>query len=590
MMVLQSEHIKHSIGWLIGILISGSLWAQDTLQYDSIIRDWERDLLEVMEERDIAGMSYALFSPDSIIAAQGLGLADVESSRSATDSTLYMIGSVTKLFTTTAILKLESEGKLQLIDPVVKYIPELNKMRSRLEPVSSITIKNLLTHHSGIPSDIFKDLFSADTIPQEHILKQLDGLYLTYPPHFVHSYSNAAFAVLGVIIERVTGKSYESYLRQAILDPLQLNFTSTLPTLSIKRFISSTYSEDGVRQNELHIRDIAAGGLYSNVLDLAHFGQAYLNGSILPHTAIEKALSLQNGDVPLDVGIDIGLTWNISKRPSSGRLYHHSGANLYYRAMFILAPDLDLGVVLLTNSRNGAALLGSCFNLLDDIGSARGVQFTFTEPLGGWDYEEKPKRFKLSKEYLSAITGVYAAPGTWFNVTQKRGKLRTEIDNLKIDLLPIDSNTFIPRYRVLNIFPVRIREIRLHHEILSGQEVFVQEEISGDKSIFGNHLEPYDIPESWINRLGKYEFEHPDSNSFEFFTRFSLSQENGYLIARVKVEIEKEELEFMLVPLNEDAVYLAGLGRYGWYVMQSLGQQDGQPILELYGHRWIRRD
>lgn len=581
---------KHSICLLWVLFWTTLIFAQRPVDYPETLRSWEQGLLEIMQKHQIAGMSYALFSKDSIIASSGLGLADVSLAKPATDSTLYLIGSVTKLLTTTAILQLRDAGKLSLQDPIVKYLPELNQMKSRHVPVSAITIEEMLTHHAGIPSDIFKDLFSDDSVPAEHLLKQLAGLYTTYPPDFVFSYSNAAFSLLGIVVERLSGLSYEAYLQQHILQPLEMYHTTTRPTQRLLKLISRTYGDEGEETRELHIRDVAAGGVYSNVLDLAKFGQGYLTGTILPDSSIEQSFSQQNADVPLDLDQAIGYTWNISQHHASGRLYHHSGANLYYRAMFILAPDIGVGVALLTNSRSGSALMRSCFDLLDEIGKAKGTKFTFNYESKGWDIKDKPKKLKLSDDYLRQYTGMYAMPGEFFEMTAKRGKLRTDIDGLNLELLPIDSQRFIPRFRFMNIFPIRVPELRMEIDTISGQVVAVEQNATGDRSLFGHKLEPYAISESWENRLGHYEFQYPDPAAFQFFVSFDLRSENDYLIMDIEVPLEDENLHFVVIPIDEDRAYLAGLGRYGWYIIQALGQEANQPLLEMYGYRWIKID
>jgi CubicO group peptidase (beta-lactamase class C family) len=150
------------------------------------------------------------------------GFADIEKKVPATTQTMFRIASMSKSFTAMAILKLRDEGKLKLDDAVEKYIPELKGQRLTSDaPV--ITIRNLLTHSAGLPEDNpWGDRQLADT--DEELLSLLrNRVSLSNVPSVAYEYSNLGFAILGHIIKKVSGISYEEYIRKNIWQPLGMN-------------------------------------------------------------------------------------------------------------------------------------------------------------------------------------------------------------------------------------------------------------------------------------------------------------------------------------------------------------------------------
>jgi CubicO group peptidase (beta-lactamase class C family) len=169
------------------------------------------------------GVSYAIIVDGQMVHANAFGVADVKMMTPATAQTGFRIASMTKSFTALSILKLRDEGKLNLNDPVSKYIPEMAKVKNFTSDAPVITIENLLTMSAGFPEDNpWGDRQLADT--DEELLALIrQGISFSNVPGTEFEYSNLGFGMLGRIINVVAGKPYEQYINENILKPLGMN-------------------------------------------------------------------------------------------------------------------------------------------------------------------------------------------------------------------------------------------------------------------------------------------------------------------------------------------------------------------------------
>ncbi|HVP93019.1 MAG TPA: serine hydrolase domain-containing protein, partial [Acidobacteriota bacterium] len=196
----------------------------------------ERFVTESMQQDHVPGLSLAIVEDDHVVYARGFGARRLKDNAPATPDTLYGVGSCTKSFTALAIMQLAEQGKLTVKDPVRKHLPEFKVGKEE----TPITIHNLLTHSSGIP-----DLGAADVE-----ISRLMGLSEKWVPFssfedlLLHVndakeevaaepgnrffYLNEGYELLGIIIERVSGMRYESYVREKILEPLNMNRSTFL--------------------------------------------------------------------------------------------------------------------------------------------------------------------------------------------------------------------------------------------------------------------------------------------------------------------------------------------------------------------------
>lgn len=173
----------------------------------------------VMRTQHVAGLSIGIARNGNAVYERGYGWSDLGHRTPAKAETTYRVGSLTKSFTAAAILTLAGQHELSLEDPVARYIPNLPWPRG-------VTIEDLLRHRSGIPS--YSDLNTLDRsrdYTPEQLIQAVASQPLLFQPGTNFSYSNTNYVLLGMIVTRVTGVPYETFLQKAILDPLQLQST-----------------------------------------------------------------------------------------------------------------------------------------------------------------------------------------------------------------------------------------------------------------------------------------------------------------------------------------------------------------------------
>ncbi|MEP6534077.1 MAG: serine hydrolase domain-containing protein [Bryobacteraceae bacterium] len=289
-----------------------------------------------------------------------------------TDS-IFQIMSMTKPVTCTGVMILMEEGRLALIDPVEKYLPEFagQKLAGGAKPARLVTIRDLMTHTSGLPGGTPKGYVKAD-----HTLAEVVSLGsqqpLEFEPGTKWSYSNMGIATLGRIIEVVSGKPYEEFITERIFSPLNMKDTHFfLPAAKHVRLAVAYTEKDGKleRFDADPFRSGAKypgpeGGLYSTASDMACFYQMMLDKGILDGhrilspTAVAVMTTVHTGELKAGFapGMGWGLGWSVVREPAgmlrlnSMGSFGHGGA---YRTYGWVDPAKDMLQVLMYQRTNG---------------------------------------------------------------------------------------------------------------------------------------------------------------------------------------------------------------------------------------------
>lgn len=196
-------------------LEESTVYAQST-SFDAIVEEHLDD--------KAPGLSVAVIEKGNVVYMKGFGYADVKKKTPITPSTKFMIGSVTKQFTAMGVLILVEDGLVDLDEKVQTYLPELTPN------YDAVTIRNLLTHTSGIPSDFKKRSarpFFNESLIGEDLYNALEEADLEFIPGDVMRYSNAGYSLLYMVIEAVSGVSYSDFMKANIFDPLEMTATES---------------------------------------------------------------------------------------------------------------------------------------------------------------------------------------------------------------------------------------------------------------------------------------------------------------------------------------------------------------------------
>jgi D-alanyl-D-alanine carboxypeptidase len=300
-----------------------------------------------MQRRHVPGVSLAVIRDGKVVRACGYGTANVELGVPATKKSVYGVLSITKQFTAAAILILVEEGKISLVDRISQYIPDTPPAWSE------ITVRHLLTHTSGIRdyTDVpgWFDTIRLDRSPEE-LIKSTKAFPLQFHPGDSFRYCNAGYYLLGMILEKVSGRSYADFLQERIFKPLGMTATQVDDGRAIVPHRASGYHwEDGVLQNAPYVSPTqkwAAGAVLSSVEDLARWDAALYTDRLLKRQTLAQMWTparLNNGqEAPYGFGNELDMD-------RGHRAAGHQGGAVAFNVTLLRYPDDRLTVVVLCN-------------------------------------------------------------------------------------------------------------------------------------------------------------------------------------------------------------------------------------------------
>jgi len=308
--------------------------------------DIDRYVLTQIERQHVPGLSLAIVRGDKIVKIAGYGLANVEQRVPATADTVYEIGSVTKQFTSMAVLLLRERGRLSLEDPLGKYLADIP---AAWKPV---TLKQLLSHTSGVPD--YEEVMGYDSyrlvMTPQQVFAYVAAEPLDFEPGTKWNYSNTGYFLLTLVIEKISGEKYADFVTRNILVPAGMTHTRTSEPSDVIPNRASGYDHNPTLRNRDPMQPSATGGagmLVSTVGDLVRWA------AILKKRAILKpeSYTLMFTDTPLADGgtAGYGLGWFVTPMRDH-RARAHSGGTAGFSCNFLVLPDDDVALIVLTNS------------------------------------------------------------------------------------------------------------------------------------------------------------------------------------------------------------------------------------------------
>lgn len=356
----------------------------------------------------------------AIHLSRGYGLADRERSIPVTPDTLFEGASLNKQFTAAAIMKLEQQGRLRVEDPITKYFDNVP------EDKKGVTLHHLMTHSAGFPNEFGRPGDYSEN-PHGYYYQDRDEFVramlkapLEYPTGTKASYSNPSFSLVAAVIEKVSGQSYESFLKEELFVPAGLINTGFYADTrrwgprQIARGFNGTVEIERASY-ERGWGTIGAGGVLTSVTDLYRWELALRGDKILSAKSKEK---LFGAKVPSGGGFDYAYGWRVHKSPRGTNVVWASGLVPEFSAMFQRYVEEDVTIIFLTNtSVNGYPLR--------DVLVIPGGQAAIERIVFGKDYTLPPWFVETKTASREAYAGTYkTASGEEFIVGVEKDSLR----------------------------------------------------------------------------------------------------------------------------------------------------------------------
>jgi CubicO group peptidase (beta-lactamase class C family) len=350
-----------------------------------------------VRRQDVAGAVVVVVKDGKILFQKGYGYADVAKQKPVSpDGTLFRPGSVSKLFTWTAIMQLQEQGKLELDRDVNQYL-DFHIPDTYPKP---ITLRNIMTHTPGFEEaikDLFihdaKDLQPLDTYLKTHIPQRI------FPPGTVPAYSNYATALAGYIVQRISGQPYDEYIEQHILKPLRMEHTTFRQPLpeALKPLMSQGYllATDAAKPFEV-VQAWPAGSSATTGADIARFMLAHLadgqfeGAQILKPETARLMHTRQFGIDPRLNGMALGF---YEENRNGHRIIGHGGDTSYFHTDLRLMPDAGLGFFISQNSAGKGLIRSTVWHAFLDR------YFPYTPPA--------PEAVPNAKQDLETVSGRY---------------------------------------------------------------------------------------------------------------------------------------------------------------------------------------
>ena len=334
------------IAALFFILLTQTAVSQNTLskRIDS--------LLQTIYAGSLPGASVAVINQSKLVFEKSYGLKNIKNKSKITAASNFNIASLTKQFTAMAVLQLEEQHKLSLTDKLSRFFPDMNKAIA-----DSITIQQLLTHSSGIKDHYnyinTKALKHAHNIDVYNAIKNVDSLY--FAPGTQFKYSNTGYCLLALLIEKLSGLSYNTYMIENIFKPAGMLHTTIWSELqnipqqvtgydrdsATGRFIQSGANEHIFFSTE------GDGGIYTSVHDYLGWLTALNGGSVFNKIMVEKARSIEY-TIDAQHKLGYGFGWFVDESETGKKVYH-SGSNGGFRTYSFTIPQQGFSIVVFSN-------------------------------------------------------------------------------------------------------------------------------------------------------------------------------------------------------------------------------------------------
>jgi CubicO group peptidase (beta-lactamase class C family) len=550
--------------------------------------DWM--IAKRMGAAGVPGLSIAVVDDRRVLWAKGYGVAD-DAGTPATPATLYRTGSISKVLTAAEVLRRVEQGAIELDGALAAQLPGF-AARSRFSGAAPVTVRALLAHHSGLPSDMVRGMWASHPESLAALAAALADETLAAAPQTKYRYSNLDYSLLGRLVEVRAGEDFPAAIGRGLLEPLGMPRSTFRPAAQAPGPVAAGHRA-GKPVPPIELRDAPAGSLIASVEELGRFMTCLLAGGRLPDDrqllapeTVGAMLSPQFAGLPLDFGVEIGLGWKLSgwRVPGMGRIAWHNGEFPGSYGSLALAPERRLGVVVLANAAEASGfameVAGKALELALEAATGSPAEPAAPAP--------ETHRAELTAAQLDALAGDYVVFGQLTRIGRDGGALTLEAMGRKLTLLPVSAQDFVPEAAVAGLVKVRLPGLTVRFATVEGRAFAVLEGLPEPFPF--ERVERAPLPAAWRQRLGRYRAAADEGSTVE---ETVLAEEGGVLVARQRVTspiwgVKGAASRIALLPLSDEEAVIAGAGNGEGGTVRAVRASEGGEALLSSGYLFTR--
>jgi CubicO group peptidase (beta-lactamase class C family) len=415
-----------------------------------LLAEVELEIEKQLQETGILGVSIAIVGKDGPIWLKGFGYTDQSKKHEVNPETLFMIGSLSKIYTVTLFLRLMQKGIVHLDDKLIKHYPEFTwKTRFSEDERAKITFRHILTHYAGFQHNgkLYKEDSTANSF--EDYISNISETWQKYPVGTRFSYSNIGYDLVAYVLEKITGRNFEELMREEVYSPLGMDYSSTNASavLGLDNTAVGYKGDESIPIEYTCIPELGAGAQMSCVRDMSQFLRMHFNhGHVDDEVFLNEDLLNEIYTIPFPKPYQLMATGM-----GTGVFRFHYGGELAlgffgdgpgYVALQLFFPELGIGWVLQCNEMTKA------YGLLPSI-----IQ-KFRTQLIEWKMGEVPPNLtviesirlppetEIDESVLFRLSGRYISRMTDIDISLKDGKLTFTYQGNEIELVSHSMTKF----------------------------------------------------------------------------------------------------------------------------------------------------
>jgi CubicO group peptidase (beta-lactamase class C family) len=324
-------------------------------------------ILKALQERGVPSVSIALVRGDEIVWKAAFGFANVRTQTLATPETIYCTGSTFKAATATALMQLVEQEKCRLKDPVNNHLGDV-RVQDRLQSEKQVNIRHILSHWSGLlPGAETKPIWGRE-LPKT-LAAMTATLYSIRAPEEKWEYNNYAYGMAGLLVEKISGDEYETYMVENVLKPLGVETPHPVfPSPEMVELMALPYMPGGADGPpkpvaQVHYDVYPAGDIYLTAEDMARFLGAHLNGGVFNGNRILSEESVEEMHTA-QLGGDYGFGFGVKKAENGHTIISHGGGIPGQSSHMMGDVDAKVGVYMMSNSGVPTSIAQAAIQLL----------------------------------------------------------------------------------------------------------------------------------------------------------------------------------------------------------------------------------